>query len=80
MYKENVVIESCDGEYLTTNIETVGKRKDCYLYYFRCVNCKNQSIADNEGTIYSCNNCRTFTDTNDEKVYCENYCKEKDGE
>ena len=80
MYKENVVIESCDAEYKTVNIETVGKRKGCYLCYFRCVNCANQSIADDEGTIYSCINCRTFTDTEDEKVYCENYCKTKDGE
>lgn len=80
MYKENVIIESWDTEYKTVNIETVGKRVGCYRYYFRCVNCKNQSIADDEGTIYSCINCRTFTDTNDEKVYCENYCKAKDGE
>lgn len=78
MYKENVVIESCDDGYKVVNIETVGKRVGCYRYYFRCVNCKNQSIADDEGTIYSCINCRTFTDTNDEKVYCENYAK--DGE
>lgn len=78
MYKKNVVIESWDTEYKTVNIETVGKRVGCYRYYFRCVNCKNQSIADDEGTIYSCNNCRTFTDVEDEKVYCENYAR--DGE
>lgn len=78
MYKENVVIKSYDDGYKVVNIETVGKRVDCYRYYFRCVNCKNQRIADDEGTIYSCINCRTFTDANDEKVYCENYAK--DGE
>ena len=76
MYKENVVIESWDTECKTVNIETVGKRVGCYRCYFRCINCANQSIADDEGTIYSCLNCRTFTDTNDEKVYCENYYKE----
>lgn len=77
MYKENVVIKSYDNKLLTVNIETVGKRVDYYRYYFRCTNCKNQSTADDEGTIYSCNNCDTFLDTNDEKVYCKNYCKER---
>lgn len=43
MYKENVVIESCDDGYKVVNIETVGKRVGCYRYYFRCVNyCKKK--------------------------------------
>lgn len=73
MYKENITIKSYSNENYIVNIETIGKRVGCYRYYFRCVNCKNQSIADDEGTIYSCNNCSTFTDVDDEKVYCKNY-------
>ena len=75
MYKEKVDIKTYDNKLKTVNIETIGKRVDCYRCYFRCINCANQSIADDEGTIYSCINCRTFTDAEDEKIYCENYYK-----
>lgn len=77
MYKQNVEIETYEGDTVTCNIESVGKRAGCYLYYFRCAGCKNQSIADDEGTVYSCNNLCEFSDKNDEKIYCKNYVKER---
>ncbi len=76
MYKESVKIRSFDGEIETVNIETVGKYADSYKWYFDCSICKNQSIADDEGTIYSCNNCSTLSDITDSKMYCRNYVKD----
>lgn len=81
MYKEKVDIKTYDNQLQTANIETVGKRIGCYRYYFRCVNCKNLSIIDDdENTIHSCINRKIFIDVDNEKVYCKNYYKAKEGE
>ena len=68
MYKENHIIrfenKLCIQEFgneVTLNIETVGKRCNMGRYYFHCNECENQSIADDEGTCWSCNNyCPSF--------------------
>lgn len=63
MYKEKVDIKTYDNELQTVNIETIGKRVGCYRYYFRCVNCKNQSIFDDDvNDIHACINRRVFID------------------
>lgn len=73
MYKENQIIETFGGEFKTVNIETVAVKRNLYLWRFDCKKCKNQSIADDENTIYSCNNCKDFPNKKDENLYCENY-------
>lgn len=82
MYKENYKLVFKDaknikefGEELTLNIETVGK--PCYegRYYFHCVECQNQSICDDDGTCYSCNNYVNVYNDSETKFYCKNYKK-----
>lgn len=81
MYKEKVDIKTYDNELQTVNIETIGKRVGCYIYYFCCANCKNQSIFDDVGyEIHACINRRIFIDVDNEKVYCKNYCRTNDSE
>lgn len=79
MYKEKVDIRTYDNELQTVNIETVGERVGYYRYYFRCDNCKNQSIFDDKNNIHACVNRRIFIGIDNEKVYCENYCRIKEG-
>lgn len=83
MYKENVVLSFPDdklwvqefGEKVVLNIETVGKPCNMGRYYFHCKECDNQSIADDEGTCYSCNNYSQVWDDTEKKHYCKNYKK-----
>lgn len=83
MYKENVVLSFPDdklwvqefGEKVVLNIETVGKPCNMGRYYFHCRECDNQSIADDEGTCYSCNNYSQVWDDTEKKHYCKNYKK-----
>lgn len=83
MYKENVVLSFPDdklwvqefGEKVVLNIETVGKPCNMGRYYFHCKECENQSIADDEGTCYSCNNYSQVWDDTEKKHYCKNYKK-----
>lgn len=79
MYKEKVDIRTYDNERQTVNIETVGERVGYYRYYFRCDNCKNQSIFDDKNDIHTCVNRRIFIGIDNEKVYCKNYCRIKKG-
>ena len=80
MYKEKVDIRTYDNERQTVNIKTVGERVGYYRCYFRCDNCKNQSIFDNDkNDIHACVNRRTFIGIGNEKVYCKNYCRIKKG-
>lgn len=84
MYKENVVLSFPDdklwvqefGEKVVLNIETVGKSCNCGRYYFHCNECENQSIADDEGTCYSCNNYSNIYNSEETKFYCGNYKKD----
>lgn len=76
IFKDKLNIEEF-GEKVILNIETVGKRCNMGRYYFHCNECKNQSIADDEGTCYSCNNYKQIWNDNETKHYCGNY--EKDG-
>ena len=83
MYKENVVLSFPDdklwvqefGGKVVLNIETVGKPCNMGRYYFHCKECDNQSIADDEGTCYSCNNYSQVWDDTEKKHYCKNYKK-----
>lgn len=82
MYKENFTLIFQDqrniaefGEQITLNIETVGKACNMGRYYFHCKECDNQSIADDEGTCYSCNNYSQVWDDTEKKHYCKNYKK-----
>ena len=83
MYKENVVLSFPDdklwvqefGEKVVLNIETVGKPCNMGRYYFHCKECDNQSIADDEGTCYSCNNYSQVWNDTEKKHYFKNYKK-----
>lgn len=82
MYKENHTIrfenKLCIQEFgseVTLNIETVGKRCNMGRYYFHCNECENQSIADDEGTCWSCNNYSQIWNDDETKHYCKNYAK-----
>lgn len=73
-YKAKVKIVNFDGETEIVNIETVGQKIwGGYRRYFDCFYCDNQSICDDSGTLYDCNNYSDFTDPTDEKLYCRNY-------
>ena len=87
MYKENIIISFSDsenwvkwyGEKVVVNGETRGKKCQWYRYYFDCPKCKNQSLNDDEGGWYSCNNFEeVFADPTgeDKKLYCKNYERE----
>lgn len=78
MYKENQTIKTFEKTFETLNIESVGKRSGCYKYYSDCGACKNQSIADDEGTHYSCNNVCEVNDITDTKIYCKNYVLDRE--
>lgn len=80
MYKENYKLTFNDtrnikefGNEVVLNIETVGKPCPMGRYYFYCKECANQSIADDEGTCYSCNNYQNVYDDSETKFYCKNY-------
>lgn len=83
MYKENHKLTFQDkrnikefGKEVVLNIETVGKSCKMGRYYFHCYECENQSIADDGGTCYSCNNYQNIYNDNETKFYCQNYKKE----
>ena len=83
MYKENIRLSFPNdklwvqefGEEITLNAETVGKSCNMGRYYFHCNECDNQSIADDEGTCFSCNNYSQVWNDTETKHYCKNYKK-----
>ena len=85
MYKENVELLDWCGSRFVVNKETRGCRFGNDLAYFRCANCKNQSICDESGTVFDCNNYisieeEEFTRTGKYKLYCLNYERETENE
>lgn len=83
MYKEGFKLTSENkqwvkefGKEVVLNIETVGKSCNMGRYYFHCNECKNQSIADDGKTCYSCNNYSNVFNDDETKFYCKNYKKE----
>ena len=85
MYKENVEITDWRGSHFVINKETIGCRLGNDLAYFRCANCKNQSICDESGTVFDCNNYisieeEEFTRIGKYKLYCLNYEREIENE
>lgn len=77
MAYKNKDITTEEKEQWNVNYESVGVRRDCYRYYFKCKYCDNQSIADDEGTIWSCNNLIHLVEDNGVNVYCGKYLIKK---
>lgn len=87
MYKENYKLTFSDprmvrefGKEVVLNIETVGRRCKMGRIYFNCKECNNQSIADDGGTCFSCNNYEQIYNDDETKFYCKNYLQAKDSE
>jgi len=82
MYKELVEIKTADGDTIRLNCETsVVKRCLGVNYYFDCAKCKHQSIGDETGTVFDCNNyveveAAQRTRGGHYKIYCPWYQQE----
>ena len=82
MYKTNATIVSAEGMEIVLNHETEAVvRWHHNNYYFDCSKCKKQSIGDDSGTQYDCNNCAEVeayeqTKQGHYKYYCANYEKD----
>ena len=84
MYKENLILTFPDdelwvrefGRAIALNAETIGKPCKMGRYYFHCSECVNQSISDDEGTCWSCNNYSQVFNDKETKYYCKNYVKD----
>lgn len=82
MYKTLVQIEAADGETVRLNCETRAVRRCMGInYYFDCTKCKHQSIGDETGTAFDCNNyveveAAKRTRCGRYKIYCPWYIKE----
>lgn len=85
MYKENVKITTFDYEKIKVNAETHAvARNRAANFYFDCSKCEKQSISDDSGTPWACNNyCQTvelaITRSGKNKIYCTNYKRVKNG-
>ena len=85
MYKENVVISTFDYEKVKVNAETHAVAYNKHAnFYFDCAKCKKQSIGDDSGTQWACNNyCEITaletTRSGKNKIYCTNYRRVKNG-
>lgn len=86
MYKENVKIITRELGKDITEIVNCETQAVYYTqgnnYYYDCSKCKNQSIGDDSGTQYDCNNCGEFeakelTKSGKSKLYCKNYAREQ---
>lgn len=85
MYKENAEVEAFYGfnDIAKVNLETkCVKEWGDFKYYFDCSKCVNQSINDDNKTVYSCNNCWLLegkypTKKYKIKVYCWHYQRSK---
>lgn len=78
MYLENKQIITADGMELQLNCETAATRRYKTNYYFDCSKCARQSIGDDTGTQWDCNNyCEVEayekTSRGCTKIYCSNY-------
>ena len=78
MYLENKQIITAEGSELQLNCETAATRRYRTNYYFDCSKCAKQSIGDDTGTQWDCNNyCEVEayekTSRGCTKIYCSNY-------
>lgn len=78
MYLENKQIITAEGMALQLNCETAATRRYRTNYYFDCSKCAKQSIGDDTGTQWDCNNYNEVeayetTPNGCSKIYCANY-------
>jgi hypothetical protein len=73
MYK-SITIDTGEN-IITCNAETVCRKTGGYKDYFRCGQCANQSVGDDDPIFYNC--ADVITDKSDIKRYCLNYRKDK---
>lgn len=74
MYKENITVETFEGEKEIINNESIGRWRSGYRHYYNCFICKNQSVGDDNP--FYCNNRAEIVDKTDTKMYCKNYIKD----
>lgn len=78
MYKECEKIITAEGMTIELNCETSATRRHRTNYYFDCSKCARQSIGDDTGTQWDCNNYSEVeayktTPKGCTKIYCANY-------
>lgn len=78
MYKECEKIITAEGMTIELNCETSATRRHRTNYYFDCSKCARQSIGDDTGTQWDCNNYSEVeayktTPKGCAKIYCANY-------
>lgn len=67
-----------EGNIVTCNAESVGKKHGYLIDYFRCCECKNQVPSDAEnGACHSFFDGTVIFDETEKKRYCKKYCKEQ---
>lgn len=81
MYKDRTIIITDEGQEIQLNCETAAIRRCRNNYYFDCSKCSRQSIGDETGTQYDCNNyieVEAYEKTRNgcSKIFCANYARE----